>query len=94
MSAPGKLAVQAAAALRSCLNFKRLQNRVAVTHCCAGLEKSGVGSAGEESWEKRIAIFENRLESIAEAVRVTVEANAVDDDVDRKRLKERLREDH
>ncbi len=54
--------------------------------------KSGAGSAGEESLEKRFANVENRLESIAEAVGVTVEANAGDDDADRKRLKERLKE--
>jgi hypothetical protein len=59
-----------------------------------------------ESLEKRVSsvehrlqsisdffgITENKLESIAEAVGVTVEANAGDDDADRKRLKEKLKE--
>ncbi len=54
--------------------------------------RSGALSAEDESLEKRFAVVESRLESIAEAVGVTVEANAGDDDADRKRLKEKLKE--
>ncbi len=54
--------------------------------------RSATGLAGTERLEKRLTRVENRLESIATAVGVSVEANAGDDDADRKRLKEKLKE--
>ena len=54
--------------------------------------KAERSSAGEESLDKRFAIVESRLVSIAEAVGVSNEADVGDDDADRKRLKERLKE--
>jgi hypothetical protein len=55
-------------------------------------KRNGAGSAEDVSLEKRFAIVESRLESIAEAVGVAAEVNVGDDDADRKRLKERLKE--
>jgi hypothetical protein len=48
--------------------------------------------SSNESSEKRWLHVESRLESIAAAVGVSVQANVGDDDADRKRLKERLKE--
>ncbi len=45
-----------------------------------------------ESIAEFFGITQGKLESIAEAVGVTAEANAGDDDADRKRLKEKLKE--
>jgi hypothetical protein len=41
---------------------------------------------------ERYSLIENRLKLIAEAVGITVQANAGDDNEDRKRLKEKLKE--
>ncbi len=48
--------------------------------------------ASRNGLEQRVVSVGNTLDSIAEAVGVTVEANAGDDDADRKRLKEKLKE--
>ncbi len=56
------------------------------------LNRTASVDTSKENLEKRFLLVESRLESIAEAVGVTVEANAGDDDADRKRLKERLKE--
>ncbi len=54
----------------------------------------GIGSAAriKESVERRLLVVENRLESIAVALGVTVQTNACNDEAAQKWLKERLKE--
>ncbi len=52
-------------------------------------QRCGTGSA---EYETRLARVEDRIESIAEAIGVTFETKVGDNDADRKRLKERLKE--
>mmetsp|Transcript_53366 Transcript_53366/g.111374 ORF Transcript_53366/g.111374 Transcript_53366/m.111374 type:complete len:210 (+) Transcript_53366:1654-2283(+) len=77
---------------------RRLGNTIDIKMQTMNERLKEVFSTGHESQKrtdslgKQLACVENKLESIAESLGITAQVSAGDDDLDRRRLKEKLRE--
>jgi hypothetical protein len=57
-----------------------------------GSDQSSITAAANEIYRKHVSILEQNLESIEKSVGISAQASAGDNDEDRKRLKEKLKE--